>query len=319
MIFLDWMRFGFQCLDGPVWSTKSVPASTTYPTRSVVVGDGVAVAVSGNSGVPYAVYSLDAGDTWNVATVSGFTGFPGWAFSPVHGNGWFFARVNAVQGMRSSDGQSWNAVSTPSTIDDAVGFAFGRFLIIGNSKTNGIRYSDDNAATWSSAISVPAYSNASSNLAAGESIAMFSGRDGSGGFVLTTSDGITWTRKSAPWSAAAPNWIASNGTRFVTVGQSNLGSNSTWYSDDGGDSWTSSTLPGSASNVWRSVIFNGGIFLAVAENSTLVAISQDGASWSVSPNAMVTGGATSLAADGNNYIAQRNATINTIRVGRCTG
>ena len=31
------------------------------------------------------------------------------------------------------------------------------------------------------------------------------------------------------------------------------------------------------------------------------------------------GGATSIAAIGNNYIAQRNTTLDTIRVGRCDG
>lgn len=318
MIFLDWMQFGFQCLNGPVWSLKSVPASTAYPLRSVAVGDGIAVAVSGNPAVPYAIYSTDSGDTWNVATVNGFTGFPGGAFSPVYGGGWFFALVNAITGMRSSDGQTWDAVGFPSTNADIAGYALGKFLIIGITDSIGIVYSSDNAATWTDATSLPTYSGIGSGVADDGTTAMVCGFD-SGGFVLTTTDGNTWTRKSAPWTAASPNGLACNGTRFVTVGQSNTGSNASWYSDDAGDTWTAATIAGSPSNVWRDVIYNGGIFIAVAESSTQVAISQDGATWSLSPNAMVTPGATSISAIGNNYIAQRNTTLDTIRVGRCDG
>lgn len=320
MIYLDWMQFGFQCLDGPEWTTAALAASTTYRNRSVAVGNGVAVAVSGAPATPYAVYSTDAGDTWNVATINGFTGSPGEAFSPVYGNGWFFATVNAIQGMRSNDGQTWDAVgftSVPSY--DIAGYAIGKFFVVGSSDSFGIRYSSDNAATWSSASSLPSYFGASGKMADDGTTAMVPGWSAGTGFVITTSDGNTWTKKSAPWTVAAPNSIACNGSRFVTVGEGTSGSNASWYSDDAGDTWTSATIAGLASNVWQDVIHNGGIFIAVCDTTTEVAISEDGANWTLSPNPMVTGGATSIAADGNNYIAQDTATLNTIRIGRCVG
>lgn len=311
---------GFQCLDGPVWSLKNVPASTIYPALSVAVGGGVAVAVSNSAGTPYAVYSLDSGDTWSAAAVSGFSGFPGGGHAPTYGGGWFFAMVNAIQGMRSNDGQSWSAVSIPSIIADNTGYAFGKFFVIGNANTNGIIYSSDNAATWTACVGLPTYSGAS-NLSSSDTVAMFGGKDGTGGYVLTTSDGTTWTRRSAPWGALGIRHIANNGSRFVAIGAASVASDAAYYSDDGGVTWNATSLvgTGSGTNFWRSVIYNGGIFIAVSENTTDVSISQDGITWAKSVNPMVTGGAASIAALGNKYIAQRNTTLNTIRVGRCPG
>lgn len=324
-IFLDW--FGadvFRCLDGPVWSSKTLPASTIYTTNSVAVGGGVAVAVSNSGGVPYAVYSLDAGDTWSAATVNGFTPGSGGGYEATYGGGWFFAVVNAIRGMRSNDGQTWEAVTLPSTIAASSGYAFGNFFVIGVSNTNGIIYSPEAAtSTWTILLAtLPTYTGALTPLSATDSVAMFGGNDGSGGYVIKTTDGVTWTRKSAPWSALGIRNMTNNGSRFVAIGNG-VGTNSDagYYSDDNGDTWNSMSLVGSgiSSNDWRGIVYNGGIFIAVSANRTDVSVSEDGVNWRLSPNPMVAGGATCIAAVENNYIAQRTATTNTIRVGRCTG
>lgn len=312
---------GFQCLDGPVWSLKNVPASTIYPALSVAVGGGVAVAVSNSAGTPYVVYSLDRGDTWSTGSVSGFSGFPGGGYAPTYGGGWFFALVNAIQGMRSNDGQSWSAVSIPSTIADNTGYGLGKHFVIGNSNTNGILYSSDGANTWTACTGLPTYSGASTNLSATDNVAMFGGSDFTGAFVLTTTDGVTWTRRSAPWSGLGIRYLANNGIRFVAIGTGYTNSDNGYYSDDDGATWNYMSLvgTGAGTNSWHGVIYNGGIFIAVSGNTTDVSISQDGITWSLSPNPLLTGGATSIAAIDNNYIAQRNTTLNTIRVGRCPG
>lgn len=74
---------------------------------------------------------------------------------------------------------------------------------------------------------------------------------------------------------------------------------------------------GSNSNIWKDVTYNGGLFLAVSSNTTDVSISEDGITWALSANAMVASGASSIAGVDNNYIAQRQASLDTIRIGSC--
>lgn len=307
---------GFVCLDGPAWTTATLPATTSYPAYSVAVGGTVAVAVSNSSGQPYAVYSLDAGVTWYAASITGFTGTPGGAYAPVYLNGTWFAKVNAIEGMRSTDGQNWAQVSHLSHSADRTGYAFDKFLMIANSDTTGILYSSD-ASTWTLSTGLPTWSGSVTNCVDNGTVAVIAGLDGSSGFSLTSSDGISWTKNSAPWTIA-PWSVACNGSRFVVVGQSSSTSDNGWYSDDG-VTWTSMSLVGTGigSNIWKDVTYNGGLFLAVSSNTTDVSISEDGITWALSANPMVTSGASSVAAVDNNYIAQRQASLNTIRIGSC--
>lgn len=313
----------FVCLDGPVWSSASLAATTIYPLRSVAVGGGFAVAVSNNSGNPYATYSDDAGATWNVSTITGFGASPGGASDPIYTGTAFFAQVNAVTGMRSTDGgQNWAAVSFPSILADNNGYAFGKLYLIGNSNTNGINVSTDDGASFTLVtVGLPTWSGATTNLSASPTVAMFGGLDGTGAYIVKTTDGSTWTRVSAPWGTNGINRIENDGSRFVAIGTAAVNSDAGYYSDDDGATWTSMSLvgTGSGTNRWRDLKRNGGIFIAVSETTTDVSISEDGATWALSANAMLSGGATSIAADGNFYVAQRNASVGTIRVGTCPG
>lgn len=223
--------------------------------------------------------------------------------------------------MRSNDGQTWDSVNIPSIIAGNTGYGFGKFFVVGNAKTNGILYSSDDAATFNFCAGLPTYTGANTNLSASDTVVMFAGNNGSGvGWVMTSTDGLTWTYRIAPWSSSSVRYIANNGSRFVAVGGT-VATDNGYYSDDDGVTWNTMSLVGTGigTNFWRSVIYNGGIFIAVSENTTDVSISQDGITWAKSVNPMVTGGAASIAALGNNYIAQRNTTLNTIRVGRCPG
>lgn len=307
---------GFACLDGPAWTTAALPATTSYPAYAVAVGGTIAVAVSNSSGQPYAVYSLDAGASWSAASVTGFTGTPGGAYAPVYVGGIWFAKVNAIEGMRSTDGQNWARVSHSSHAADRTGYAFDKLLMIANSDSTGIRYSSD-ASTWTACTGLPTWSGSVTNCVDNGTVAVIAGLDGSSGFSLTSSDGITWTKNSAPWTIA-PWSIACNGSRFVVVGQSSSTSDAAWYSEDGA-TWTSMSLvgTGSNSNIWKDVTYNGGLFLAVSSNTTDVSISEDGITWALSANAMVASGASSIAGVDNNYIAQRQASLDTIRIGSC--
>jgi hypothetical protein len=105
--------------------------------------------------------------------------------------------------------------------------------------------------------------------------------DGSGaGIVLKTYDGVTWSTQYEPsWGVMA---VATNGQRYVTV---SYRSNEFAYTDDL-STWTSGTLP--VSQDWLSLSFGNGVFIAAGAGlpangyaTDKIAISQDGASWSL--------------------------------------
>jgi surface protein len=96
------------------------------------------------------------------------------------------------------------------------------------------------------------------------------------GGVMTSPDGINWTRRIIPanniWSSIAYG----NGT-YVVVGQSGTG-NRVMTSPDG-ITWTSRTS--AADLFWQSVTFGNGLFVAVASSGTgnRVMTSPDGITW----------------------------------------
>ena len=104
------------------------------------------------------------------------------------------------------------------------------------------------------------------------------GSDGSGngifvavsqiGTVMTSPDGITWTRATAGASSVWSSVTYGNGL-FVAVAYNasdpNSAANRVMTSPDGVN-WTARN--GGAANIWRSVTYGGGMFVAVAQNQT---------------------------------------------------
>jgi len=91
----------------------------------------------------------------------------------------------------------------------------------------------------------------------------------------TSTNGITWTQRTAPVSA---QWISvcyGNGL-FVAVAGNTATSNVFATSTDG-ITWTQRTAP--VSTQWISVCYGNGVFVAVAFNSTVIATSPDGITW----------------------------------------
>lgn len=98
--------------------------------------------------------------------------------------------------------------------------------------------------------------------------------------VMTSSDGITWTTRTAaqanPWRS-----VTYGGGVFVAVSASGI--NQVMTSPDG-ITWTSRTA--AAANAWCSVTYGGGLFVAVASNGiSRVMTSPDGIAWTSAPAA----------------------------------
>jgi hypothetical protein len=108
-----------------------------------------------------------------------------------------------------------------------------------------------------------------------------------------SSNGTTWTLASLPssgtWTAIAHGLVDDGSTiakvsRFVAV---KSGSSAAAYSDDGGATWTATTLPASAA--WSSITYGEGRWVAIASDSTTVAITQDGEVWDIQGTLQSTG------------------------------
>jgi len=91
--------------------------------------------------------------------------------------------------------------------------------------------------------------------------------------VMTSSDGVTWTARTAP----SGSWFSvtyGNG-KFVAV--ANSGTNRVMTSSDG-VTWTARTA--AEANAWQSVTYGNGMFVAVANSGTnRVMTSPDGITW----------------------------------------
>jgi predicted RecA/RadA family phage recombinase len=106
---------------------------------------------------------------------------------------------------------------------------------------------------------------------------------GNGGFVMSSSDGITWTNRTAP-GGNTNTWrgVAYGNGIFVAV--SSDGTNRVMTSPDG-ITWTLRTA--AAANSWNSVTYGNNLFVAVSSFATgnNVMTSPDGITWTSRTNA----------------------------------
>jgi hypothetical protein len=115
---------------------------------------------------------------------------------------------------------------------------------------------------------------------------------GTGSLAYYTADGSSQSSSTLP---ANQRWesVAYGNNTFVTI-SSTFTSDKAAYSTDGGLSWSASTLP--QSGYWRQIAYGNGIFVAVNYNSSSIATSPDGITWTsrtvgvTSPNSVTFGG-----------------------------
>jgi hypothetical protein len=96
--------------------------------------------------------------------------------------------------------------------------------------------------------------------------------------IITSPDGITWTSQTSP-SASLWTSVTFGSGRFVAVGDG-----VSMYSDDGVNWFSGSSIIGS----WASVVYNGSLFVAVANfNTNRVMTSANGSAWTARTPASV--------------------------------
>jgi hypothetical protein len=192
----------------------------------------------------------------------------------------------AAAGLARSGGgtggvEPWTLI--PDTNFNVAGLAYGAglFVMVGNdgggtalikTSTDGITWTDrtvPNNNAWNSVTFDNGQFLCTTSNAAGDPTKM----------ILTSPDGINWTEQS--FSIAQPMYDSAYGAgTWVIVGFSNV----FYYSTDDGASFTPVHTPNyPVGQVWRSVAYGNGIFIAVASAFASAAMSTDGITWVDSP------------------------------------
>lgn len=145
----------------------------------------------------------------------------------------------------------------------------GRFVTVSANSNPGTVVYSDNGTTWTAAShsvnSVQWYGLAYGNgryVATGNNMA------------ITSVDGITWTQPTIPTG----NWNSITYGAGLFVAVSTGGGQSIATSPDG-ITWTlrSTALP--SSQTWQPIAFGNGVFVVIAQNTSVAATSADGITW----------------------------------------
>lgn len=250
-------------VDGQNWKLSPSPDDSDW--QSVTYGNGLFVAIAENETTDPKVMISTDGKTWTTQTAASQT--RQWkyvAFGSDGAGGPLFVAV-ADDGssatcavMTSPDGKQWtcrNAAASSAWV--SVIYANDLWVAVANdgypnhqvmTSTNGINWdpqdSDVNAA-WK-------------NITYGEGLYVAVAFGGSNERVMTSPDGIEWTKRTSPIS----NWTSvryGNGV-FVAVSTSSGGAIMT---STNGITWETQDVP--VSNTWIATAYGNGVFVAVSD------------------------------------------------------
>lgn len=248
-------------------------------------GNGMFVAVGlGSSRV-----SSDRGETWMVG------GNPGTQPRAVaYGNGRIVQVGDAGLSSWSTDGMAWTAASPGGGNFNGIAFAppLGLFAAVG---VNRAMTSADGTG-WATASGVPASTWAAVTFANGLFVA--SANPGGAAHVMTSTDGVNWTARTAP--AATTGYAPPAFGNGIWVIANRGGSNVVTSPD--GINWTNQAGVMSGALDWFNCAFGAGWFVVTACNSTATMVSQDGLAWSVGPARATAGDWRGMAFANNRFV-----------------
>ncbi len=246
---------------------------------SVAYGNGTFVAVA-ETGSGDRVMTSSDGATWTRRASAADLSWK----SVTYGGGLFVAvaaKSSTVAGvMTSPDGVTWTLrTPVPDRTWGAVAYGGGTFVAVERtsaaSDSQRVMSSTDGIA-WTSRTA--AYSVAHWWHAVAYGNNTFVALDAALGNSMTSSNGTTWTERSAlPGYWNALTWGGASGMeRFVAVGSD---SERKVMTSPDGVTWTSQTA--ASSNNWQSITYGNGMFLAVSNTGTgnRVMRSPDGITW----------------------------------------
>lgn len=246
--------------DGLTWTQNTaLPESVNW--SAITYGKYKFVAVASNSNVSaYSSY----GDSWTATTLPASKD---WTSIVCGDNKFIVVASNSNTCAYSTDAINWTQQTLPATANwSSVTYGNGKFVAVATG-TNIYAYSTD-GVTWTQG-TFPNSGDWTTVIYGGDK---FVAVNESLNLAAYSTDGINWKRSYSPTRDGISNLkITYGGSRFVLVG------NDSWfaYSNDGidwgGFNWLST-------GDW-SVAYGDGKFVAIAKNSTDVAVTSDPWRW----------------------------------------
>ena len=256
------------------WSWRNpLPSGNAY--SAVAYGNGIFVAVG-----PGTILTSSDGITWSE---NGSVFWDGDLYGVTYGNGLFVAvgyKVSPASTLSafayvSQDGRTWSGVTLPiaQTVLYSVAFGNGRFVAVGRGGGNGadavhrsVILTSRDGRTWA-----PAFSDASDGLYGitycnDKFVAVGAG-------ILTSSDGVVWTRRVSSGVMWQSNASYGNGT-YVTLTPDGV------YTSSDGITWTLGDASEFAVSLLNIVAWGNDTFVAATGNQQIFT-SSDGITWTV--------------------------------------
>jgi hypothetical protein len=257
------------------WETNPYNwSAATFKEDSLLVVANLTTTAGGVSGL-----SL-TGRTWEVGTYDApiFS-----AETYLTTDGTTYTLYTATKVFQSEDGSNWEEVSTVSSGSGTTTLAWGGNLYVVTAG-NGNFHTSPDGITWTSRSDADTnvmYTPFGNGLVYGNGkfvgIKQVWGAPGAVQCAYST-DGISWSTASMNLNAQTnpPSAICYGNGAFVVVSGGNPGGSSTGYYSTDGINWTETFLP--IAQTWRSVAWNGSVFIAVG-NTSVFAFSPDGINW----------------------------------------
>jgi len=192
-------------------------------------------------------------------------------YGVAYGNGLFVAAGDEGTFLTSTDGITW-APHSSTAISYVLGITYGNglFVAVGIKGSSGVILTSLDAVTWTTSYSSAKYA-ISITYGNGLFVAV-----GSGGSVLTSPDGATWTARTSATTNALYG-VTYDNNQFVAVGYTG-----TVVASTNGINWNRYSS-GTTSENLESIAYGNGTFTVVGQNG-IVLTSSNGTTWNRRPS-----------------------------------
>jgi hypothetical protein len=252
------------------WTARTLSVAGGWAAAASDGGSGFVATTDGNT--TNATYSTDNGVTWTTSTLPSTGVWYGLAWN---GSVYACVRYNSSAVATSPTGATWTSRTGHSSVwyekcTQWNGSVFCSLPYGGDSTQT-----SSNGTTWTLNSNVLPGSNENwASLAAKGSL--FYGKVGNSTIAGTTTDGATWTTRTAPSSPTGA--LSANSSIYLLM----VDTSSDAYTSTDGISWTLRTMP--AVSRWFAVSYNGTNWVAARYNSggsSSACTSPDAITWTV--------------------------------------
>tara|TARA_R110000851_G_scaffold232932_2_gene385506 strand:+ start:6148 stop:11031 length:4884 start_codon:yes stop_codon:yes gene_type:complete len=279
----------------PTFSTQSTSlpsdarwSGVTYGTSGfVAVAKGGTAAANSSDGLSWNSSSLPTSEDWSAITFN---------------NARYIAVAEGSSASAySTDGTNWSSTTLPASLDwsDVAGNGSSTAIAVPRTadSTGGtiVAKSTDNGSSWTS-VDVGATADWAS-VAYGQS--KFVIIQGGGNLIhYSADDGSTWIASTLP-SSEEWNRVVFGNDRFVAISEKSDSTRCATAVSFDGITWYAGSME---TGVWKDLSYDQGLFVALGQNTDIVAMSRDGFSWYSNVTSSA-GDWTSIASYNGNWIA----------------